>query len=56
MCRIHLHIGFDDPSDVADTDDEFLRVRNEIKKRFAELLITQILKRNIINVLSPIEI
>lgn len=46
-----LHIGFDDPSDAVGTDEfvmsEFRRVRNEIKQRFAEFYITQILKREI---------
>lgn len=46
-----LHIGFDDPSDTVGTDEfvmsEFRRVRNEIKQKFAEFYITQILKRNI---------
>ena len=46
-----LHIGFDDPSDAVGTDDyvmsEFRRVRDEIKQRFAEFYITQILKREI---------
>lgn len=45
------HIGFDDPSDSVGTDDfvmsEFRRVRDEIKQRFAEFYITQILKREI---------
>lgn len=46
-----LHIGFDDPSDAEGTDEfvmsEFRRVRDEIKQRFAEFYITQILKRDI---------
>ena len=37
MCRIRLHIGFDDPSDVADTDEiviyKFRCVRNEVKTK-----------------------
>lgn len=46
-----LHIGFDDPSEAEGTDEfvmsEFRRVRNEIKQRFAEFYITQILKREV---------
>lgn len=46
-----LHIGFDDPSNAVGTDEfvmsEFRRVRNEIKQRFAEFYITQILKREV---------
>lgn len=46
-----LHIGFDDPPNAVGTDEfvmsEFRRVRNEIKQRFAEFYITQILKREI---------
>lgn len=38
-----LHIGFDDPSEVEGTaefvDSEFVRVRDEIKKKFYELYI-----------------
>lgn len=49
--RHRLHIGFDDPSDAVGTDDfvmsEFRRVRDEIKQRFVEFYITQILKREI---------
>ncbi len=44
-----LHIGFDDPSDAMGTDEfvmsEFRRVRDEIKQRFAEFYISQILKK-----------
>lgn len=43
-----LHIGFDDPSHAVGTpefiDAEFHRVRDEIKKRFAEFYITEIKK------------
>ena len=46
-----LHIGFDDPSNAVGTDEfvmsDFRRVRNEIKQRFTEFYITQILKREI---------
>lgn len=46
-----LHIGFDDPSDAVGMEDfvigEFRKVRDEIKKAFAEFYITQILKRDI---------
>ncbi len=46
-----LHIGFDDPSDAMGTEefmmDEFRKVRDEIKQRFAEFYISQILKREI---------
>ena len=46
-----LHIGFDDPSDAVGSEEfvmsEFRRVRNEIKQRFAEFYITQILKKEI---------
>lgn len=41
-----LHIGFDDPSHAVDTpefiDAEFHRVRDEIKKRFAEFYVKEI--------------
>lgn len=43
--RNRLHIGFDDPSDAVGTDEfilsEFRRVRDEIKRKFAEFYITQ---------------
>lgn len=46
-----LHLGFDDPSEVTGTPDfvleEFRRVRDEIKKRFAEFYVTEILKREL---------
>lgn len=46
-----LHIGFDDPSDATRTNEyiisEFQRVRNEIKKKFSEFYITEILKREL---------
>lgn len=46
-----LHIGFDDPSDAEGTEEfvmsEFRRVRDEIKQRFTEFYITQILKREV---------
>ena len=42
-----LHIGFDDPSHIIGTDEfiwsEFIRVRNEIKKRFYELYTNELL-------------
>lgn len=45
----HLHFGFDDPSNAIGTDEyimsEFCRVRNEIKKKFSEFYITEILNR-----------
>lgn len=41
-----LHIGFDDPSDATGTpefiDNEFIRVRNEIKEAFYEFYKTKI--------------
>lgn len=41
-----LHIGFDDPSEAAGTDEfileEFRRVRDEIKCKFTEFYITQL--------------
>ena len=41
-----LHIGFDDPSHVSGTEEyiwsEFIRVRNEIRKRFFKLYNEQI--------------
>ena len=44
-----LHIGFDDPSDATGTDEyiisEFRRVRNEIKKKFSEFYMTEILDK-----------
>jgi arsenate reductase (thioredoxin) len=47
-----LHMGFEDPSHAAGTDEfiwsEFRRVRDEIKKRFYELYLAQ-LKVKIIN-------
>ena len=46
-----LHIGFDDPSNATGTNEyiisEFRRVRNEIKKKFSEFYITEILKREL---------
>lgn len=46
-----LHIGFDDPSHAVGTpefiDAEFHRVRDEIKKRFAEFYITEIKKQEL---------
>lgn len=46
-----LHIGFDDPSHTVGTpefiDAEFHRVRDEIKKRFAEFYITEIKKQEL---------
>ncbi len=45
-----LHIGFDDPSDAVGTDEfvmsEFRRVRDEIKQKFSEFYICQILKQD----------
>ncbi len=44
-----MHIGFDDPSEVQGSEEfvmnEFRRVRDEIRKRFAEFYITEILKK-----------
>ena len=41
IVKNRLHIGFDDPSDALGSEDfiysEYVRVRNEIKKRFLEL-------------------
>lgn len=46
-----LHLGFDDPSEVTGAPDfvleEFRRVRDEIKKAFAEFYVTEILKREL---------
>lgn len=46
-----LHLGFDDPSEVTGTQDfvlkEFRRVRDQIKKGFAEFYVTEILKREL---------
>lgn len=46
-----LHIGFDDPSEAKGSPEfileEFHRVRDEIKKRFAEFYITEILKKEL---------
>ena len=46
-----MHIGFDDPSDAQGSEafimSEFRRVRDEIRKRFAELYITEIQKREL---------
>lgn len=46
-----LHIGFDDPSDATGSPEfiysEFIRVRDEIKKRFAEFYITEIKKQKL---------
>ena len=45
----HLHIGFDDPATATGTDeqitDKFRRVRDEIREKFAEFYITEILKK-----------
>ena len=44
-----MHIGFDDPSEVQGSEEfvmnEFRRVRDEVRKRFAEFYITEILKK-----------
>ena len=41
-----LHIGFDDPSDAVGTqefiDSEFIRVRDEIKKRFYDFYLHEL--------------
>lgn len=46
-----MHIGFDAPSDAQGSEafimNEFRRVRDEIHKRFAELYITEIQKREL---------
>lgn len=46
-----MHIGFDDPSDAQGSEtfimSEFRRVRDEIRKRFAEFYITEIQKREL---------
>ena len=46
-----MHIGFDDPSDAQGSEafimNEFRRVRDEIRKRFAEFYITEIQKREL---------
>lgn len=46
-----MHIGFDDPSDAQGLEafimSEFRRVRDEIRKRFAEFYITEIQKREL---------
>lgn len=46
IVKNRFHIGFDDPSDVVGSEDyiysEFIRVRDEIRKRFLELYINQI--------------
>jgi len=46
-----MHIGFDDPSDAQGSEafimSEFRRVRDEIRKRFAEFYITKIQKREL---------
>ena len=46
-----IHIGFDDPSDALGSEafimSEFRRVRDEIRKRFAEFYITDIQKREL---------
>ena len=47
-----MHIGFDDPSDAQGSEafimSEFHRVRDEIRKRFAEFYITEIQKRELL--------
>ena len=44
-----MHIGFDDPSEVQGSEEfvmnEFRRVRDEVRRRFAEFYITEILKK-----------
>ncbi|MBO5794296.1 MAG: arsenate reductase ArsC [Bacteroidaceae bacterium] len=44
-----MHIGFDDPSEVQGSEEfvmnEFRRIRDEVRKRFAEFYITEILKK-----------
>ena len=44
-----MHIAFDDPSEIQGSEEfvmnEFRRVRDEIRKRFAEFYVTEILKR-----------
>ena len=44
-----MHIGFDDPSEVQGSEEfvmnEFRRVRDEVRKRFTEFYITEILKK-----------
>lgn len=46
-----LHIGFDDPSEARGTIDfiksEFVRVRNEIRDKFAKFYITEIKKQRL---------
>lgn len=49
--KTRLHIGFEDPAKVTGTDDfvlsEFRRIRDEIKQRFSEFYITEILKKEL---------
>lgn len=49
--RHRLHIGFDDPATAIGTDkqitEEFRRVRNEIRQKFAEFYITEILNQEL---------
>lgn len=46
-----LHIGFDDPAAATGTDGQvtavFRRVRDEIRQKFAEFYITEILKKEL---------
>ncbi|ULB35396.1 MULTISPECIES: arsenate reductase ArsC [Proteiniphilum] len=49
--KTRLHIGFEDPAKVTGSDafvlSEFRRIRDEIKQRFAEFYITEILKKEL---------
>jgi len=49
--KTRLHIGFEDPAKVTGTDDfvlsEFRRIRDEIRQRFSEFYITEILKKEL---------
>lgn len=46
-----LHIGFEDPSKAEGNSEfimsEFIRIRDEIKKKFSEFYVTEILKREL---------
>ena len=49
--KTRLHIGFEDPAKVTGSDElvlsEFRRTRDEIKQRFSEFYITEILKKEL---------
>jgi arsenate reductase len=49
--KTRLHIGFEDPAKVTGTDDfvlsEFRRIRDEIRQRFSEFYIIEILKKEL---------